>query len=112
MKKTSFDGQTIKSSDTAELFRIALDKNINFRRHIQNIYHKANNKTKALFCVRKFLNLEQAQVLAEAHVHQVLETVHWFGCFAAKWVAILLWKTITENLRLYMIHKHDHMKNY
>ena len=64
----SFDGKTIKSSDRVELFWITLDKNINFKWHIQNIYLKANNKTKALLRIRKFLNLELAQVLAEAYI--------------------------------------------
>ena len=63
----SFDGKTIKSSDTVELLGITLDKNINFKRHMQTICQKANNKTKALLH-RKFLNLEQAQVLAEAYI--------------------------------------------
>ena len=67
-KNMPFDGKTIKSSDTVELLGITLEKNINFKRHIQNICHKANNKTKALFRIRKFLNLEQAQVLAEAYI--------------------------------------------
>ena len=44
----SFDGKTITSSDTVELLQIALDKNISFKRHMQNICHKANNNTKAL----------------------------------------------------------------
>ena len=59
-KNMSFDGKTIKSLDTVELLGITLDKNINFKRHIQNICRKANNKTKALLRIRKFLNLEQA----------------------------------------------------
>ena len=63
----SFDGKTIKSSDTVELLGITLDKNINFKWHIQNICPKTN-KTKALFRIRKFLNVEQAQVLAEAYI--------------------------------------------
>ena len=63
----SFDEKTIKSSDTVELLGITLDKNINFKRHTQNICHKAN-KTKALFRIRKLLNLEQAQVFAEAYI--------------------------------------------
>ena len=62
----SFDEKAIKSSYTVELLRITLEKNINFKRHIQNICRKANNKTKAFLGMRKFLNLEQAQVLAEA----------------------------------------------
>ena len=60
-KNMSFDGKTIKSSDTIELLGITLNKNINFKRHIQNICRKANNKTKALLRIRKFLNLEQGQ---------------------------------------------------
>ena len=67
-RNMSFDGKTINSSDTVELFRITRDKNNNFQRHLQNICHKTNNKTKALFCIRKFLNFEQAQVLVEASV--------------------------------------------
>ena len=65
-KNMSFDGKTIKSSDAVELLGITLDKNINFKRHIQHICRKANNKTKALLCIRKSLTFEQAQVLAEA----------------------------------------------
>ena len=61
-----FYGKTITSSDTVELLGITLEKNINFKQHIQKVCHKANKKTKALFRIRKFLNLEQAQVLAEA----------------------------------------------
>ena len=66
MKNVSFDRKIITSPDTVELFGITLDKSINFKRHIQNIYHKANNKIKALFRIRKFLNLEQVQVLVQA----------------------------------------------
>ena len=67
-KNMSFDGKTIKSSDTVELLGITLDKNINFKRRIPNICRKANNKTKALLRIRKFLNLEQVQVSAEAYI--------------------------------------------
>ena len=67
-KNMSFDGKTIKSSDTVELLGITPDKNINFKRRIQNICHKANNKTKALLRIRKFLNLEQVRVLAEVYI--------------------------------------------
>ena len=64
----SFDGTTITSSDAVGLLGITLDKNIGFKRHKENICHKANNKTKALFRIRKFLNFEQAQVLAEIYI--------------------------------------------
>ena len=58
-KNMSFDGKTIKSSDTVELLGITLDKNINFKRHIQNICHKANNTIKTFFLIRKFLNAKK-----------------------------------------------------
>ena len=54
-----FDVNTIKSSDTFKLLGIPLDRNTNFKRHRKNICCKANNKAKALFRIRKLLNLEQ-----------------------------------------------------
>ena len=60
--------KNIKSSDTVGLFEITLNRNINFKRHIQDICHKTNNKTKALFLIRKFVNIEPAQVLTEAYI--------------------------------------------
>ena len=58
--------KTMKSPDTPELLGITPDITINFKRHMQNVTkkitpcHKENNKAKAFFRIRKFLNLEQA----------------------------------------------------
>ena len=51
------------SSDIVKLLGITLDKNIDLKRHIQNICYKVNNKTKALLRIRKFLkkNIEKSQ---------------------------------------------------
>ena len=49
------------SSCESDLPGITLDENINFTRHIQNICHKANNKIKAFFRIRKFLNYEESR---------------------------------------------------
>ena len=99
-KNTSFDGKTIKSSDTIELLGITLNENINFKRHIQNICRKANNKTKALLHIRKFLTLEQAQVLAEAYIfHQVLEYCPLIWMFCGKMSDNLIVKTHYRTLR-------------
>ena len=54
---------TIKSSDAVELLGISLNRNVNFKQHIENICCKANTKTKALFHSKKFLNLKQSQIL-------------------------------------------------
>ena len=105
-RKMSFDEKTIKSSDTVELLGITLDKNINFKRHIQNICRKTNNKTKALLRIRKFLNLEQAQVLAEANVSSNFRYCPLIWMFCGKMSDRDIY------IYIYMIHKHDHMKNY
>ena len=71
---------------------------------------KQIKKNQKSFLYKKFLNLEQAQVLPEAW-NQMLDTVHWFGS-TAKWVIIFLLKHIKEHFGLYMIQKHGPMKNY
>ena len=98
-KNMSFDGKTIKSLDTVELLGITQDKNINFKRHIQNICHKANNKTKALFRIRKFLNLEQAQVLAEAYISSNFRYCPLIWVFCGKMSDNLIVKTHYGTLR-------------
>lgn len=67
-KNITFTGNVIKSSDRVELLGTTLGRNINFRRYIEKIYCKANNKVKVFFQIRKFLNLEQAHILAEAYI--------------------------------------------
>ena len=48
-KNMSFNGKTIKSTDTLELLGITLDKNNNFKRHIQNIVAKQIIKPKPFY---------------------------------------------------------------
>ena len=95
----SFNGKTLKSSDTVELLGITQDKNINFKRHIQNICRKANNKTKALLRIRKFLNLEQAQVLAEAYISSNFRYCPLIWMFCGKMSDNLIMKTHYRTLR-------------
>ena len=59
-KETFFAGKAI-SSNKVDLLGVALEKNINFKSHIENICGKANNKI-ALFRFRNFRTLEQAKV--------------------------------------------------
>ena len=98
-KNMSFDGKTIKSSDTVELLGITLDKNINFKRHIENVCQKANNKTKARFHIRKFLNLKQAQVLAEAYISSNFRYCSLIWMFCGKMSDNLIAKTHYRTLR-------------
>ena len=48
-KKFPFVGKGIKSSSTIELLGITLDKNLNFKSHIENVCCEANNKIKTFF---------------------------------------------------------------
>ena len=98
-KKMSLDGKTIKSSDKFELRGITLDKNINFKRHTQNICRKANNKTKALLLIRKFLNLEQALVLTEAYISSNFRYSPLIWMFCGKISGSLIVKTHYRTLR-------------
>ena len=61
-------GIAIKSSSTVELLDITSDKNLNFKRHTEYIYCKANNKIKTFFRIQSFLTLKQAKVLAGAYI--------------------------------------------
>ena len=111
----SFDGKTIKSSDTVELLGITLDKNINFKRHIQNICRKANNKTKALLRIRKFLNLEQAQVLAEAYISSNFRYCPLIWMFCGKMSDNLIVKTHYRTLNAIcdtQTRSHEESRNY
>ena len=98
-KNMSFDGKAIKSSNTVELLGITLDKKFNFKRHIQNICHKANNKTKALFRIRNFLNLEHAQVLAETYISSNIKYCPLIWMFCGKMSNNLIVKTYYRILR-------------
>ena len=98
-KNMSFDGKTIKSSDTVELLGITQDKNINFKRRIQIICRKANNKTNALLRIRKFLKLEQAQVLAEAYILSNFRYCPLIWMFCSKMSNNLIVKTHYRTLR-------------
>ena len=95
----SFDGKTIKSSDTVELLGITLDKNITFKRHIQNVCRKANNKTKTLLRIRKFLNLDQAQVLAKTYISSNFRYCPLIWMFSSKMSDNLIVKTHYKTLR-------------
>ena len=67
-------------------------------------------KKKICFPYRKFLNLERAQVLAEAYISSSVRycSLIWFSSKISDYLIVT---HIEEHLSLYMI-KNDHMKNY
>ena len=77
----------------AELLSITLDKNLDFKSHIENICCKANNRIKAPFQIRSFLTLEQAKVLAEAYILSNLRYCSLVWMFSGKYSNNLIMKT-------------------
>ena len=92
-KEMSFVGKAIKSSSTVELLGITLDKNLNFKSHIENICCKANNKITALFRILSFFTLEQAKVLAEAYISSNFRYCPLIWMFCGKCSNNLIMKT-------------------
>ena len=68
-------------------------------------------KTKALSGKRKLLNLEQAQVLVVAYISPNFRYFPLISMFCGKMRNNLIMKTHYEPLGLFMIHKHDPMRN-
>ena len=76
-KEMSFVVKAIKSLSTVELRGITLDKNLDFKSHIDNLCCKANNKVKTIFWIWGLLTFEQAKVLAEAYIYyETLDIAH------------------------------------
>lgn len=51
----------IESSDTVKLRGNTFNRNVNFKRHIENVCSKRNNKAKVLLRIRKLLKREHLQ---------------------------------------------------
>ena len=77
----------------AELLSITLDKNLDFKSHIENICCKANNRIKAPFQIRSFLTLEQAKILAEAYTLLNLRYCSLVWMFSGRYSNNLIMKT-------------------
>ena len=54
---------TIKESDQVELLGITIDKALNLKKHIENLYRTAQYKLHALGRIRKYLTLDKARLL-------------------------------------------------
>ena len=92
-KEMPFIGKAIKSSSTVELLNITLDKNLNFKIHIENICCKANNKIIALFRIRSLLTLEKVRLLAEAYILSHFRYCPLVWMFCGKYSNNLIMKT-------------------
>ena len=58
----------VKKSDHVELLGITIDKHLNFKKNIDNLFRDANYKLHALRRIRKYLTIENAKLLGNAFI--------------------------------------------
>ena len=58
----------VQSSDDVTLLGVMTDKNLTFKKHIDNLVRKAQYKLHALRRIRKFLTIEKAKILGNAFI--------------------------------------------
>ena len=63
-----FGSITIKESEEVELLGITIDKALNFKKHIVNLYRTAQYKLHTLRRIRKYLTLDKAKILGNAFI--------------------------------------------
>ena len=59
---------TAKESDKVKLRRITIDKALNFKKHIENLYCTAHYKLHALRQIRKYLMIDEAKLLGNGFI--------------------------------------------
>ena len=57
-----------QSRDDVTLLGVTIDKNLTFKRHVDNLVRKAQYKFHALQRIRKFLTIEKAKILCNAFI--------------------------------------------
>ena len=62
----------IQSSDDVTLLGVITDQSLTFKRHIDNLFRKAQYKLHALRRIRKFLNEEKAKILDNAFIDFIM----------------------------------------
>ena len=58
----------VQSRDDVTLLGVMIDKNLTFKKHIDNLVRKAQYKLHALRRIRKFLTIEKAKILGNAFI--------------------------------------------
>ena len=60
--------KTCVQSNDLTLLGVMIDKNLTFKKHIDNLVRKAQYKLHALQGIRKFLTIEEAKILGNAFI--------------------------------------------
>ena len=73
----------VQYSDDVTLMSVMIDKNLTFKKYIDNLVRKAQYKRHALRCIRKFLTIEKAKILGNAFVDSQVNNAPliWMFCW-------------------------------
>ena len=99
----NFDGVQVKSSTFVKLLGVYIDSKLNFSKHVQNLCGSASQKTKALLCIRPFINNECAKQLCSAFIFSIFKYCPLIWMFGSKSNNGLINKTHKRALRV--IHR-------
>ena len=72
----------VQSSDDITLLGVIIDKNLTFKKHIDNLVRKSQYKLHALRCIRKLLIIEKPKILGHAFIDMLFNyaPLIWMFC--------------------------------
>ena len=90
----------VQSSDDVTLLGVMTDKNLTFKKHIDNLVRKAQYKFHALQLIRKFLTIEKAKILGNAFIDSQFNyaPLIWMFCRKTFYSKIEFYSEITIGL--------------
>ena len=90
----------VQSSDDVTLLGVMIDKNLTFKKHIDNLVCKAQYKLHALRRIRKFLTIEKAKILGNAFVDSQFNYASLICMFCRKTFYSKIEKILHRTLRV------------
>ena len=67
----NFNGFIIKPKDHVKLLGVIIDNKLSFKPHIENMCKKVSQKSKAIFRIRPYINLNGAKMLYNAFIKSI-----------------------------------------
>jgi len=79
----NIDGKNLNSTQSVKLLGVTIDCKLNFKMHVHEICKNASQKTKALFRIRPYLNIDCAKKLCNAYILSIFNycpLIWMYGC--------------------------------
>ena len=94
------DSTCVQSSDDVTFLGVMIDKNLTFKKHIDNLIHKAQYKLHALRRRRKVLAIEKAKILGNAFIDSQFSYAPLIWMFCRKTLYSRIEKIYHRNLKV------------